>query len=89
MRLDALINAIISFCYFFLVRKSSRIFYHQKSIPSWRLFFEQAITNKILLLFYVVIPELIATFNVMLKTPTYESASKITSEEFEEEEELK
>lgn len=62
--------------YFILIRKSSRILYPSYKTKSWIYFIQNLILINFIVLFFVVIPEIIATVHITVKTPTFETCIK-------------
>lgn len=80
IRIETLLTTVFLLQYFIVIRKSARVFFGQKEAVPWALFFEQVVVGKIILLFFLVIPQFIATVLLAAKTPRYEAAVKWNGE---------
>ena len=70
---EALLMSIYLLEYFIVMDRSSKVLFGQKGQSIWR-WVEMVFINKIAILFFGLIPQLIATVRVTVQTPTYEAA---------------
>jgi len=75
INLEAVIFTTVMFNYFIISSKSSQVLYKQKGESWWR-FIEIAVLGKVFLLIMGIIPEILATVRIALKSITYEAADK-------------